>query len=114
MRTVYFPGGNPAIVNDPSFPVCTTLTKPLGPVAVTLAFGTAAPEGSSTCPFKIPGAWARSAKQDKTKHKIIQRIEEIIPRVLVLKMRIFERSHLKGLRRLPRPDSTRPTPCPFG
>src|ERR1039458_5546915 len=52
-RTVYLPAGTPLNEYDPSLPEVVTLATPAGPLSVTVAAGTTAPDSSRTCPRNV-------------------------------------------------------------
>ena len=52
--TTYLSGARPLITYSPEIFVLATFTAPCAPVAMTLAFGIAAPEGSVTTPRRTP------------------------------------------------------------
>jgi len=84
MRMVYLPGARPGMLYSPLSLVSATFTALFAPETVTVALGTAAPEGSVTTPFRLPGAaagWAISAPANNASAIVIQtiRVEEIIP-----------------------------------
>src|SRR5437016_13610400 len=62
--TLYLPGGRLAISNLPAPSAFAVCAAPLPPLAVTLAFPITAPDGSVTCPRKVPVGACAEEKDD--------------------------------------------------